>query len=305
MPEEGKEERKNVQLTVRALPDCPVHATAQIRLRLAGVALTVSALSGCVGVFANDGSSVSVGSHGKGALLHGVAMPFAGAGYEIHPDWRARNHRYSTDAIVRWLTGVFRDVDRAIPGSTAYLGDLSGRSGGDAAMHKSHASGRDIDIFYFASAADGTPMHGLPAMLQFASDGHAIRWSLATVGRPIKAPLPNAHFDAQRNWALVRALLEKDAIEVQWIFVHRDLASLLIAEAERDGTPAATVNRARAILHQPTDSQPHDDHMHVRVFCDPGDRVFGCSDKGPKRWLKKHWKYMRPSDLVLASRSNG
>ena len=295
----------DVQLAVRAPPGCPVHATARIGLRLAGVALTAGALSGCIGVFANDGSSVSVGSHSKGALLHGVAMPFAGAGYEIHPDWRARNHRYSTDAIVRWLTGVFRDVDRAIPGSTAYLGDLSGRSGGDAAMHKSHASGRDIDIFYFASAADGMPLHGLPAMLHFASDGHAIRWSLAAAGRPIKEPLPDAHFDVQRNWALVRALLEKDVIEVQWIFVHRDLVSLLIAEAERDGTPAATVNRARAILHQPTDSQPHDDHMHVRVFCDPGDRVFGCSDKGPKRWLKKHWKYMRPSDLVLAARSNG
>jgi hypothetical protein len=68
-------------------------------------------------------------------------------------------------------------------------------------MHKSHASGRDIDIFYFASDADGLPMHGLPAMLHFASDGHAVAWSAGKVGRPIKDPLPNAHFDARRNWA--------------------------------------------------------------------------------------------------------
>ena len=305
MPEESQNVSQNVRLAVRDLPGRPVHETARARLRLAGLALTVSALSGCLGVFANDGTSVSVGSHSKGALLHGVAMPFAGAGYGIHPDWRLRNHRYTTAAIVRWLTGVFREVDRAIPGSTAYLGDLSGRNGGDVAMHRSHASGRDIDIFYFASDADGMPMNGIPAMLHFASDGQAVRWSSGKVGRPINEPLPHAHFDAQRNWALVRAMLENPVSEVQWIFIHRDLASLLIAEAERLGAPAATVNRARAVFHQPTDSQPHDDHMHVRVFCDPGERAFGCSDKGPRRWLKKHWKYMRASDQIPVSYSNG
>ena len=295
----------DVQLAVRPLSGCPVDVAAGGCLRLAGAVLAVTALSGCLGVFANDGSSVSVGSHSKGALLHGVAMPFAGAGYEVHPDWRARNHRYATLAVVRWLTDAFRDVDRAFPDGTAYLGDLSGKNGGDAAMHKSHASGRDIDIFYFASDANGSPVHGLPAMLHFASDGHAVAWSASKVERPIKAPLPDAHFDAQRNWALVRAMLDNPVSEVQWIFIHRDLAGLLIAEAERDGTPAATISRARALLHQPTDSQPHDDHMHVRVFCDSKDRAFGCSDKGPRRWLKKHWKYMRASDLIPASRSNG
>jgi penicillin-insensitive murein endopeptidase len=231
-------------------------------------------------------------------------MPFVGAGYEIHPEWRTRNHRYATVAVVRWLTDVFRDVDQAFPGSTAYLGDLSGRNGGDAAMHRSHASGRDIDIFYFASDAEGAPIHGLPAMLHFASDGHAIRWSAGKAGHPIKDPVPNAHFDARRNWELVRAMLEDPGSDVQWIFMHRDLASLLIAEAEQAGASAATLGRARALLHQPTDSQPHDDHMHVRVFCDPKDRAFGCCDKGPRRWLKKHWKYLRPSDLRLVSRAD-
>ncbi len=214
----------------------------------------------------------------------------------MHPDWRSRNHRFTTAAVARWLTEVFMEVNRTLPGSTAYLGDLSSRNGGGTAMHRSHASGRDIDIFYFASDGDGRSLHGLPAMLHFASDGRASRWSVCKPGRVVKVPVPDARFDVRRNWALVRAMLDNPVVEVQWIFIHRNLAGLLLDEAEREGTPAATVNKARAILHQPTDSQPHDDHMHVRVFCDPTDRGLGCVDKGPKRWLKKHWKYMLPSD---------
>ncbi len=277
-------------------------------LLFASTILNVTLLSGCLGVYASDGLSVSVGSSSKGALVHGVAMPFAGAGYEVHRDWRVRDHRYATAAVVLWLTEVFREVNREIPGSTAHLGDISSRRGGDAAMHRSHASGRDIDIFYFAIDGNGRPLHDLPAMLHFGGDGRAVRWSPGKVGRVIKDPLPDAYFDARRNWALVRAMLANPAIEVQWIFIHRDLEGLMIAEAKREGAPAAIINQAQALLHQPTDSQPHDDHMHVRVFCDPRDRAFGCVDKAPKRWLKKHWKYMPAADLVFASerpRSSG
>ena len=172
-------------------------------------------------------------------------------------------------------------------------------------MHRSHSSGRDVDIFFFACDGNGQPLHDLPAMLHFGGDGHAIRWSPGKVGRPVKDPLPDARFDARRNWALVRALLTDPTVEVQWIFVHRDLSGLMLAEAEREGTSDALVSRARAILHQPTDSQPHDDHMHVRVFCDPADRALGCSDKGPTRWLKKHWKYMRASDAATVALRDG
>ncbi len=258
--------------------------------------LCALAWSGCLGVFANDGSSsVSLGSHANGALLHGVAMPFEGEGYKVHPAWRGRSHNYATAEVVRWLTQVFRNVAESIPDATAHLGDLSGRNGGDAAMHRSHASGRDIDVFFFASDGSARPLDDLPAMLHFASDGRAARWSTAGPGHTVASPLPDARFDARRNWALVRAMLSNPTVEVQWIFMQDPLAALLLEEAARESTPAELVARARAILHQPTDSQPHDDHMHVRVFCDPGDRPFGCSDKGPRRWLKKHWKYMRAS----------
>ena len=46
-------------------------------------------------------------------------------------------------------------------------------------------------------------------------------------------------------------------------------------------------------MKQPSDAEVHDDHMHVRFYCAPADRRLGCVDKGPVRWWKKMWKYMR------------
>lgn len=241
-------------------------------------------------MFAADVSSVSVGSHAKGALVHGSALPFEGTGYLVHKDWRSRDHRYGTQEMVAWLTSLFADVNKADPDNVVFVGDLSGRHGGDSAKHRSHASGRDVDIFFAAIDRAGHPLHDLPAMIHFDHDGRAARWSPGKTA--IRAPIPEAVFDARRNWAVVRAMLANRSVEVQWIFIDESLGTLLIGEAEREGTPPDILDKARALLHQPTDSQRHDDHMHVRIFCTPTDRSFGCTDKGPKRWLKKHWKYM-------------
>jgi penicillin-insensitive murein endopeptidase len=266
------------------------------------MALALLPLVGCQGVFATDSESVSVGSYAKGALLHGVALPFEGAGYEVHRDWRPRDHRYATEAVARWLAAVFRDVASEIPDTVVHLGDISSMRGGDVAMHRSHASGRDVDVFFLACDEAGRPLRELPAMIHFGPDGKAMRWSPGRSGRAL-GPVPAASFDVRRNWAVVRAMLSHPEAEVQWIFIEQPLAALLLAEAEREGTRPELVARARVLLHQPTDAQPHDDHMHVRLFCTPADRRFGCNDRGPKRWLKKHWKYMRAGELGASLRS--
>jgi hypothetical protein len=59
--------------------------------------------------------------------------------------------------------------------------------------------------------------------------------------------------------------------------------------------------KAQALIHQPTDSQPHDDHMHVRLFCDASDRALGAFVAAAKRWLKKNWKYMPSAEPMVAS----
>jgi len=75
--------------------------------------------------------------------------------------------------------------------------------------------------------------------------------------------------------------------------MQRGLAASLLATAAAAGEDPALVARAAFVIPEPSDSEPHDDHMHVRLYCAPGDRALGCADRGPVRWWKKMWKYMR------------
>jgi penicillin-insensitive murein endopeptidase len=263
-----------------------------------------------VGVFADDGSSISVGTHAHGALLRGVVLPEAGAGYTVPPAWRLRGRQYATDEVVRWLTAAFATVAQELPGGIASVGDLSALGGGGSPEHKSHGSGRDIDVFFYAVDSDGRPLHPERAMLRFSPEGRAFAWSLPAITAPPRAclpvsapartgeglplrllqPIPRARFDARRTWALVRAMLSNPAVEVQWIFIHRALGELMLRQGPSATDDSALVARAAALMHQPSDAQTHDDHMHIRVYCDPRDRSFGCLDRGPLRWWKKRWK---------------
>jgi penicillin-insensitive murein endopeptidase len=251
---------------------------------------------GCVGIFASTkGASLSWGTHSHGALLGAVALPVEGDGYQVHRDWRARGRTFAIEELVGGVTRAFARVEQVAPGGRAYVGDLSLRRGGDSSLHRSHESGRDVDIFYYVADGEGNPLSDVPAMIHFADDGRATAWSAGKAGRRMREPLPDAHLDLRRTWALVASLLSDPIVEVQWIFVHRPIAELLLQEADREKADPALVARAREILHQPTDASPHDDHMHVRVFCPAHSRAFGCVDKGPRRWLKKRWKYMSPA----------
>jgi penicillin-insensitive murein endopeptidase len=260
------------------------------------IALALAALIelvGCTGIFArHGGGSSSWGTHAQGALVGAVALPIAGDGYQVHPYWRGRGRTFAIEELVGGLARAFARVEQDIPGGEAYVGDLSLRRGGDSTMHRSHASGRDVDIFFYAAREDGQPLVDLPAMLRFAADGTAVAWSPAKPGQRVREPLPDGHLDVRRTWALIASLLSDPTIEVQWIFINKPLVELLLQEAARAEASAALLARAHEILHQPTDARPHDDHMHVRVFCPVHSRIFGCVDKGPRRWWKKRWKYM-------------
>jgi penicillin-insensitive murein endopeptidase len=244
-------------------------------------------------VFAEDGSSVSVGTHAGGALIRGVELPVAGDGYRVAEAWQRRDRLFGTEEVVRWLTSAFRQVSEQVPHSVATLGDISRMGGGRSLEHKSHGSGRDVDIFYYAVDLEGRPYLPTRAMLRFAPDGSAKSWSPPGRDQKIHDPIPVVRFDARRNWALVKALLSDPSVEVQWIFVHRALADLMLREGPTSSDDPALVARAAALFHQPSDAQAHDDHMHVRVYCSPDDRTSGCIDRGPTRETREQLAHAR------------
>jgi penicillin-insensitive murein endopeptidase len=254
----------------------------------------VLGIFGCAGPLAldADGLSASIGVTGDGTVRAPVELPLEGDGYAVPARWRARHSNYGTEELVGVVVRAARAVDRARPGGTAAIGDLSRRSGGGSVEHKSHQSGRDVDVFFYSVDRAGAAVPPGEAMIRYGVEGQAVRWSPAHGFAAPNAPVPAVRFDAARNWAFVRALLMDEDAEVEWIFIQHDLAALLLRTATVAGEDPALVARAAFILHEPTDSEPHDDHMHVRLYCDAGDRRLGCVDRGPVRWLKKGWKYM-------------
>ena len=261
-------------------------------LRVVAAAALLAA--GCSGVFGIDGTSASLGWHANGTIRHPETLRVAGDGYITPLPWRIRQSNFGSDELVELVVRTSRSVAQSYPGSVAAIGDLSRRSGGGSPEHKSHQSGRDVDVFYYAVNAAGRVVMPGNAMLHFDRSGRAAHWSPAQGGAMPTTSVPDVRFDVRRNWRFVRALLSDPDVEVQWIFVQRDLAARLIQQGIAEGEDAALIARASQIVRQPSDAEPHDDHMHVRVYCEPSDRILGCADHGPVRWWKKRWKYMAP-----------
>jgi penicillin-insensitive murein endopeptidase len=280
-------DRKSLRLAV--VPKMP----AALLLRWFAVLLMFGSI-GCAGVFGSDGTSDSGGWHANGFLRHPAVLSRVGDGYVIPKPWSERQSNFGSDELVGTIVRATRSVARAYPGAVAAVGDLSRRGGGGSVEHKSHQNGRDVDIFYYGLSAMGRSELPRNVMMHYDRSGRAVRWSPAQGMVPPAAPVPDVRFDVRRNWQLVRALLLDPDVEVQWIFVQRDLALRLIQQGVAQGEDPALLARASQIVRQPSDSEPHDDHMHIRIYCDPDDRRLGCDDHGPMRWWKKRWKYMSP-----------
>lgn len=243
-----------------------------VRVLAVLVALAATA-SGCaeLGVV-TDGSSISYGRPNRGRLIDGVKLPDAGPGFVTGPIWKARGNRYGTDELVTLLKGVSRRMKKKSRDARLVVADLSGTRGGAAhTFHRSHQSGRDVDLLYYVRDAEGKQVE---ADVMRVLDGKGV----ARDGSGIT-------FDVARNWQLIKELLTAREAYVQYIFVYRPLAEKLIEHATQIGEPAALVARAAKAVKQPGDSAPHNDHMHVRIYCPPTDRMYGCVDIGPLELL--------------------
>jgi murein endopeptidase len=185
--------------------------------------------------------SESVGEVDDGALVNGVPLP-------THPGFvvRRRERTYMTIDAAEHLLRAFDDLrDRDAEAPRVQIGDASRREGGPLDQHRSHQSGRDVDINYFARRC-----------------------------REVCGPrrLRPEDLDAERQWRLIEPWLRAGAVE--YIFIDHALQEPLYEAARRAGVTRAELSRwfqwPRAadvrfglIRHVPS----HADHMHVRFVC--------------------------------------
>lgn len=211
--------------------------------------------------------SRSVGTTTKGYVVHADELEAEGDGWRILTRQRARDLRYGSQEVVAILRDAGRAMRAKYPDSTVLVGNIGRPHGGGIRYSVSHNNGRDADIAFMATDPEGRPVD-VPDLLVFNDQG---------VSRTYDGYY---RFDAERNWALVRALLESDAASVQYLFISNGLKNILMRWARANGEPADMIAMADTVLRQPGVQSPHDDHLHLRIFCPAEDILAGCQDFG-------------------------
>lgn len=215
----------------------------------------------------------SIGAPARGVLVGGRQV-HAGPGLR----WLRANDRHW--ALPRFAEAIERAaalVEQQRPGGTLSVGDLSAPSGGGPALpHFSHRSGVDADLLFYVSSLDGAPVRS-PGFIHVGADGLARsdgdgRW---------------LRLDVEREWLLIKALVEDPQARVEWIFVSDVVKAQLLQWARARGESIETLFRADEVMAQPTRGGVHDDHIHVRTACSREEAVAGCEPTGPRRpWLE-------------------
>ena len=167
----------------------------------------------------------SLGLPWNGALKDGVPLPSEGDGFKF-----VRYGRWGTSQMINGIQLIAKDI-KAPDAPRLLIGDISYQNGGPIRRHKSHQSGRDVDIF-------------------FASSG----------GR----------FDVDRNLRLavsaVRHMNVTNIFVDQGLKAHlaRHARNVLATLSDEAGQRAAGQDITRAIglmSHEPG----HGDHFHIRI----------------------------------------
>lgn len=221
----------------------------------------------------------SIGLPHSGVQTDAVELPVKGTGFErFRPLGTAY---YGQPELVNEVQRVAGSLHSQWPGPPLVLGDLSGREGGKIPRHNSHRTGRDIDVLWFLTTPAGVPVR-TPGFLHVGPDGIAIDPDTGTYYR----------LDLEREWALIRAFLESETLQVQWMFMSRPIEALLVQYARARGEPDDLVWRAETVMIQPRGSLPHDDHIHLRISCVPETMITGCAGGGP------YWEWLPPLQNV-------
>ncbi len=215
----------------------------------------------------------SIGLPHRGVLTTASELPAEGAGYRT---LSANGRHFGTPRFVAAIARAAARVAHERPGSVLTIGDLSAKHGGHISSHSSHRSGRDADLLLYMTTLEGVPIAST-GFVSVGTDGLA--WD--------EAGQRFLRLDVERQWLLVKTLVEDPEARVQWLFVSRPVKAILVEWARARSESGETMVRAMDAMLQPgPPAQSHDDHVHVRIACDLGELAAGCEPTGPVRpWI--------------------
>ena len=245
-----------------------------VALALAVAGLSSSGACARYGIV-DDGTTISHGWSYNGVLKNGLRLPVQGDGYWVPRRWQRRGNLYGTEELVTMIVQVARRVHEGGGGHPLGIADLSPPGGGPSAWHRSHQTGRDVDILFFGIDRKGQPLKNR-SMIPFDDNGR----SRELLGRWRSW----VYFDLDRNWLLIKELLREPTVDIQYLYIYTPLKHILLQHARDIAEPAELIARADALMQQPENSGLHDDHLHVRLYCPESDRGFGCQDAWQPPW---------------------
>lgn len=234
-------------------------------------------------------NSISCGSANRGSLRSAAELPRQGQGFEIPEPWWSRDRRFGTDELVDVIKRTAAHVAEKHPGAVLGVADLSQERGGAISSHRSHQSGRDADLIFYALDAQGQPFRPDNHMAYYSRSGRAHYAKAPKYARPIT----ERFFDLPRNWALVKALMTDERVTVEHMFVSRRIRRWLLRYAEKSGEDPELVKRASRILKRPASTGGHNDHMHIRVSCTSDDQALGRCKNRIARGRRKFYSRIR------------
>lgn len=188
-------------------------------------------------------------THAGGSLDHALQLP-ASPDYDLRCPMNAHASSFTAGRLLTAMTRL-----RAHYRGQIVLGDLSRGRGGAFGKHRSHQSGRDVDIW-----------------LPIVGGRYRSAPECEHCGTPWCRPDP-AEVDWRATWDLIAAL--RDTGGVRQIFLDRSLHAELRAAAREAGLDEPALDRAvqrrRGAAALVTHSPGHLHHIHVRFRCGPDE----------------------------------
>ena len=179
--------------------------------------------------------SISVGFADEGSLINGVQMPTKpnDAWVVATPDY-AWGTQEAIDAVIAAAQSLHESFPRAAPLRVSRIGL---KEGGYLRPHKSHQSGRDVDLGFFYDD------------------------NVTSVNLRDRRPI----MDAALNWALLRELVTR--ADVQVVLVDHKISAFLHDYALSIGEDPSWLSSLFGGQHPLIQhARRHRDHFHVRFF---------------------------------------